>query len=55
MKYKHFVWAFAVIGYVSLVSIAFVKSFTDGMIALGFLSMCYSAIIYMTNGKDRLF
>lgn len=55
MKNKYFVWAFAAIGYVSLVSVAFTKSITDGMIALGFLSMCYSAIIYTTNEKNKLF
>lgn len=55
MKHKYFVWAFAVIGYISLITVAFMKSFTDGLIALGFLSMCYSAIIYTTNQKDRLF
>lgn len=55
MKHKYFVWLFAAIGYVSLVSVAFTKSFEDGLIALGFLSMCYSAIIYTTNQKDRLF
>lgn len=53
MKRKYFVWAFAAIGYVSLVSVAFMKSITDGMIALGFLSMCYSAIIYTTNEKTN--
>ena len=55
MKRRYFIWSFAAIGYVSLVSAAFMKSFMDGMIALGFLSMCYSAIIYITNQKDRLF
>ena len=55
MKVKYFVWAFAAIGYVSLVFVAFMKSVTDGMIALGFLSMCYSAIIYTTDGRNRLF
>lgn len=51
MKKKYFVCSFAAVGYVSLVSVAFMKSITDGMIALGFLSLCYSAIIYTTNGK----
>ena len=55
MKVKYFVWLFAAIGYVSIVSVAFMKSFNDGMIALGLMSMCYSAIIYTTNQKDRLF
>lgn len=55
MKRKYFIWSLAAIGYVSLVTVAFTKSFEDGMIALGFLSMCYSAIIYTTNQKDRLF
>lgn len=55
MKKRYFIWLFAAIGYISLVSVAFTKSFEDGMITLGILSMAYSAIIYTTNQKDTLF
>ena len=55
MKRKHFIWSFAAVGYVSLVSAAFMKSVIDGLVTTALISVVYSVAIYTTNDKEKIF